>query len=90
MDLGPSGIRVHGISAGPVKTLAASGVGGMRHMLKAMLDRAPLKRNISIDEVGATAAYLLSDLSAGTTGGIHFVDAGFHITAMRNPVPPSA
>ncbi len=85
VDLGPSGIRVHGISAGPVKTLAAAGVSGMRHMLKTMPERAPLGRNITVDDVGATAAYLLSDLSAGTTGGIHFVDSGFNVTAMRNP-----
>ena len=85
VDLGPKGIRVHGISAGPVRTLAASGVSGMRGMLKVMPERAPLGRNITVDDVGATAAYLLSDLSAGTTGGIHFVDAGFNITAMRHP-----
>ncbi|MCY3969988.1 MAG: enoyl-ACP reductase FabI [Acidobacteria bacterium] len=85
VDLGPKNIRVHGISAGPVRTLAASGVSGMRGMLKAMPERAPLGRNITVDDVGATAAYLLSDLSAGTTGGIHFVDAGFNITAMRHP-----
>ena len=85
VDLGPKNIRVHGISAGPVRTLAASGVAGMRGMLKVMPERAPLGRNITVDDVGATAAYLLSDLSAGTTGGIHFVDAGFNITAMRHP-----
>ena len=85
VDLGPKNIRVHGISAGPVRTLAASGVSGMRGMLKVMPERAPLQRNITVDDVGATAAYLLSDLSAGTTGGIHFVDAGFNITAMRHP-----
>ena len=85
VDLGPKNIRVHGISAGPVRTLAASGVSGMRSMLKVMPERAPLGRNITVDDVGATAAYLLSDLSAGTTGGIHFVDAGFNITAMRHP-----
>ncbi len=85
VDLGPGGIRVHGISAGPVRTLAASGVSGMRDMLKVVPERAPLKRNVTIDDVGATAAYLLSDLSAGTTGGIHFVDAGFNVTAMRRP-----
>ena len=85
VDLGPKNIRVHGISAGPVRTLAASGVSGMRGMLKVMPERAPLGRNITVDDVGATAAYLLSDLSAGTTGGIHFVDAGFNITAMRHP-----
>lgn len=85
VDLGPRGIRVHGVSAGPVRTLAASGVSGMRGMLKVMPERAPLQRNITVDDVGATAAYLLSDLSAGTTGGIHFVDAGFNITAMRHP-----
>ncbi len=90
VDLGPAGIRVHGISAGPVRTLAASGVSGMRQMLKTAPERAPLRRNITVDDVGATAVYLLSDLSAGTTGGIHFVDAGFNITAMRNPATPSS
>lgn len=85
VDLGPKNIRVHGISAGPVRTLAASGVSGMRSMLKVMPERAPLGRNITVEDVGAAAAYLLSDLSAGTTGGIHFVDAGFNITAMRHP-----
>lgn len=89
VDLGPKNIRVHGISAGPVRTLAASGVSGMRSMLKVMPERAPLGRNITVDDVGATAAYLLSDLSAGTTGGIHFVDAGFSITAMRHPDAPT-
>lgn len=89
VDLGPKNIRVHGISAGPVRTLAASGVSGMRSMLKVMPERAPLQRNITVDDVGATAAYLLSDLSAGTTGGIHFVDAGFNITAMRHPDAPT-
>jgi len=85
VDLGPQDIRVHGISAGPVRTLAAAGVSGMRQMLKTAPERAPLGRNITVDDVGATAAYLLSDLSAGTTGGIHFVDAGFSITSMRHP-----
>jgi enoyl-[acyl-carrier protein] reductase I len=80
-DLGPAGIRVNAISAGPIKTLAAAGVSGLRTMLSAAAERAPLKRNITIEEVGGAAVYLLSDLSAAVTGEIHYVDAGFNITA---------
>lgn len=80
-DLGPAGIRVNGISAGPIKTLAASGVSGLRGMLGTAAERAPLRRNITIEEVGDAAVYLLSDLSASVTGEIHYVDAGLNITA---------
>lgn len=82
LDLGVKGVRVNGISAGPIKTLAAAGVSGLRGMLQGAVDRAPLKRNVSIDDVGAAALYLLSPLAQGVTGEIHYVDAGFNVTAM--------
>ena len=78
-DLGPDGIRVNAISAGPIRTLAASGIAGFRGMYGKFRDVAPLRRNVSIDDVGATAAYLASDLSAGVTGEVIYVDAGFSI-----------
>jgi enoyl-[acyl-carrier protein] reductase I len=79
-DLGERAIRVNGISAGPIKTLAASGVSGLRSMLASAAERAPLRRNVDIDDIGGAAAYLLSDLSSAVTGEIHYVDAGFNIT----------
>ncbi|MEZ5066809.1 MAG: enoyl-ACP reductase [bacterium] len=82
LDLGPAKIRVNAISAGPIKTLAASGVSGLRGMLADAAERAPLKRNVDIDDVGSAALYFLSDLSRGVTGEIHYVDAGFNVTAM--------
>ncbi len=82
IDLGVKGIRINAISAGPIKTLAASGVSGLRGMLQDVADRAPLKRNVSIDDVGAAGLYLLSPLGKGVTGEIHYVDAGFNVTAM--------
>lgn len=82
VDLGPKGIRVNALSAGPIKTLAASGVSGLRDMLADAAERAPLKRNVDIDDVGAAGLYLLSPLSKGVTGEVHYVDAGFSITAM--------
>ncbi len=78
-DLGPDGIRVNAISAGPIRTLAASGIAGFRSMYGRFRDVAPLRRNVSIDDVGATAVYLASDLSAGVTGETLYVDAGFNI-----------
>jgi enoyl-[acyl-carrier protein] reductase I len=81
-DLGADGIRVNSISAGPIKTLAASGVSGLRGMLSSMADRAPLRRNVDTDDVGCAGLYLLSDLSKGVTGEIHYVDAGLSTTAM--------
>ena len=81
-SLGPQGIRVNAISAGPVKTLAASGVKSFKKMLTYNAERAPLKRNISISEVGNAGAFLCSDLASGITGEILYVDAGFNITAM--------
>ncbi len=81
-DLGGQGIRVNGISAGPIKTLASSGVSGLRGMLADAAERAPLRRNVDTDDVGAAGLYLLSSLSKGVTGEIHYVDAGFNVTAM--------
>lgn len=76
-DLGPQGIRVNGISAGPIKTLAAAGIGGFGKILKFVEDNAPLRRNVTIEDVGNAAAFLLSDLAAGITGEITHVDCGF-------------
>jgi enoyl-[acyl-carrier protein] reductase I len=81
-DLGGRQIRVNAISAGPIKTLAASGVSGLRSMLASLAERAPLRRNVDIDDVGAAGVYLLSSLSKGVTGEVHYVDAGFNTTAM--------
>jgi enoyl-[acyl-carrier protein] reductase I len=85
-ELGPEGIRVNAISAGPIKTLAAAGVGGFRKMLTYVGERAPLRRNIDQDEVGRTALWLCSDMGSGVTGGIVHVDAGYHILGMPEPV----
>ncbi len=81
-DLGPQNIRVNAISAGPIKTLAASGIGDFRTILKWNEANAPLRRNVTIDEVGNSAMYLLSDLSSGVTGEVHYVDAGYHIMGL--------
>ena len=78
LDLGPDNIRVNAISAGPIRTLSAKGVGGFNTILKEIEERAPLKRNVDQVEVGKTAAYLLSDLSSGVTGENIHVDSGFH------------
>ena len=78
-ELGQQQIRVNGISAGPIKTLAASGIANFREKIKLMDDRAPLRRCVTQEEVGKSALYLLSDLSSGVTGEIHFVDAGYNI-----------
>ena len=83
VDLGPRGIRVNAISAGPIKTLAASGISDFRTMLHWNEANAPLRRNVSIDEVGNAALYLLSDLASGTTGEIHHVDSGYNIIGMK-------
>jgi enoyl-[acyl-carrier protein] reductase I len=82
-DLGPKNIRVNAISAGPIKTLASSAVGGFKSMLKTAGDMTPLKRNVSQDEVGSTATYLASSWSSGVTGEIIFVDAGANIVGMH-------
>lgn len=81
-DLGPSGIRVNAISAGAIRTLAASGIGAFRSMLKWSEHLSPLRQNVSIDEVGDAALYLLSDLSRGVTGVLHYVDAGANLMGM--------
>ncbi|MEM8665126.1 MAG: enoyl-ACP reductase FabI [Pseudomonadota bacterium] len=82
-DLGPSGIRVNALSAGPIKTLAASGIGDFRYILKWNEYNAPLRRTVTIDEVGGAAAYLLSPLSAAVTGEVHHVDCGYHVVGMK-------
>ena len=79
--LGPEGIRVNGISAGPIKTLAAAGIGGFSKILRFVEKNAPLRRNVTTDEVGNVAAFLLSDLASGITGEITYVDSGFSIVA---------
>ena len=78
-ELGEQGIRVNAVSAGPIKTLAASGIGQFKEKLKMMDERAPLRRTVTQDEVGKAGLYLLSDLSSGVTGEIHYVDAGYNI-----------
>lgn len=83
VDLGGKGIRVNAISAGPIKTLAASGIGDFRYILKWNEYNSPLKRTVTIDEVGDTGLYLLSDLSRGVTGEVHHVDAGYHVVGMK-------
>ena len=82
-DLGRDGIRVNAISAGPIKTLAASGIGDFRYILKWNEMNAPLRRTVTQDDVGRSALYLLSDLSSGVTGEIHHVDAGYHAVGMK-------
>ena len=80
-ELGEKNIRVNGVSAGPIKTLAASGIGNFNNKLRVMEQRSPLKRTITQEEVGKASLYLLSDLASGVTGEIHYVDAGFNISA---------
>jgi enoyl-[acyl-carrier protein] reductase I len=87
-DLGASAIRVNAISAGPVKTLAASGIGDFRYILKWNQLNAPMERNVGVDEVGGAGLYLVSDLSTGVTGEVHHVDCGYHIVGMKNPNAP--
>ena len=82
VDLGGQGIRVNAISAGPIKTLAASGIGDFRHILKWNELNSPLRRNVSTDEVGSTGLYLLSDLASAVTGETHHVDCGYHVVGM--------
>ena len=83
MDLGPEKIRVNAISAGPIKTLAASGIGDFRYIMKWNEYNSPLRRNVTIEDVGGAGLYLLSDLSAGVTGEIHHVDAGYNVIGMK-------
>lgn len=83
MDLGPEGIRVNAISAGPIKTLAASGIGDFRYIMKWNELNSPLRRNVTIEDVGGAGLYLLSDLASGVTGEIHHVDAGYNVVGMK-------
>ena len=87
-DVGPAGIRVNAISAGPIKTLAASGIGDFRYIMKWNELNSPLRRNVTIDDVGGAALYLLSDLSKGVTGETHHVDAGYHTVGMKQEDAP--
>ncbi|MEE4201165.1 enoyl-ACP reductase FabI [Erythrobacter sp.] len=87
-DLGPDNIRVNALSAGPVKTLAASGIGDFRYILKWNELNSPLRRNITLDDVGGAGLYLLSDLSSGVTGEVHHVDAGYHLVGMKQEDAP--
>ncbi|MEO0999869.1 MAG: enoyl-ACP reductase FabI, partial [Pseudomonadota bacterium] len=83
MDLGPKGIRVNALSAGPMKTLAASGIGDFRYILKWNELNSPLRRNVTQGDVGGAGLYLLSDLSSGVTGEVHHVDSGYHVVGMK-------
>ena len=83
VDLGGRNIRVNGLSAGPMKTLAASGIGDFRYILKWNEYNSPLKRNVTLDDVGGAGLYLLSDLSSGVTGETHHVDCGYHVVGMK-------
>jgi enoyl-[acyl-carrier protein] reductase I len=83
VDLGGQNIRVNAISAGPIKTLAASGIGDFRYILKWNQYNSPLKRNVTLEDVGGAGVYLLSDLGAGVTGEVHHVDCGYHVVGMK-------
>ncbi len=87
-DLGPDNIRVNAISAGPIRTLAASGIGDFRYILKWNELNSPLRRNVTIEDVGGSALYLLSDLASGVTGETHHVDAGYHLVGMKQEDAP--
>ncbi len=87
-DLGEKAIRVNAISAGPIKTLAASGIGDFRYILRWNELNAPLRRSVTIEEVGETAVYMLSPMSRGVTGEVLHVDAGYHVVGMKNPAAP--
>ncbi|OYY05430.1 MAG: enoyl-[acyl-carrier-protein] reductase [Acidocella sp. 35-58-6] len=87
-DLGPNQIRVNAISAGPIKTLAASGIGDFSYIMKWNKYNSPLERNVELEEVGGAGLYMLSDLSKGVTGEVHHVDCGYHTVGMKNPNAP--
>jgi enoyl-[acyl-carrier protein] reductase I len=87
-DLGRDGIRVNAISAGTIKTLAASGIGDFRYILKWNENNAPLRRTVTQEEVGKSALYLLSDMSSAVTGEVHHVDSGYNVIGMKNPEAP--
>jgi len=88
MDLGDQNIRVNALSAGPVKTLAASGIGDFRYILKWNQYNSPLRRNVTLEDVGGAGLYLLSGLSSGVTGETHHVDSGYHVVGMKRPDAP--
>jgi enoyl-[acyl-carrier protein] reductase I len=87
-DLGSAQIRVNAISAGPIRTLAASGIGDFTYIMKWNKYNAPLERNVELEEVGGAGLYMLSDLSKGVTGEVHHVDCGYHTVGMKNPTAP--
>ncbi len=87
-DLGGDGIRVNAISAGPIKTLAASGIGDFRYILRWNELNSPMQRNVTTADVGGAGVYLLSDLASGVTGEVHHVDCGYHLVGMKNPAAP--
>ena len=87
-DLGTAGIRVNAISAGPIKTLASSGIGDFHYLFRWNQLNAPMRRNVSISEVGGAGMYLLSDLASGVTGEVHHVDCGYHVVGMKHPEAP--
>ncbi|MFC3096627.1 MULTISPECIES: enoyl-ACP reductase FabI [Alteraurantiacibacter] len=87
-DLGPENIRVNAISAGPIKTLAASGIGDFRYILKWNELNSPMRRNVTIEDVGGAGLYFLSDLASGVTGEVHHVDAGYHLVGMKQEDAP--
>ena len=84
-DLGPQGIRVNAVSAGPMRTLAGAVIGGARYVYRVSREASPLRRNVELTDVGGAALYLLSDLSTGVSGEIHFVDSGYNVIAMPLP-----
>src|ERR687887_1332784 len=86
VDFGPSAIRVNAISAGPIRTLAGAGIGDARQMFAFQQRHSPLRRGVTLEEIGGAALYLLSDLSTGVTGDVHFVDSGYNVIAMPHPV----
>jgi enoyl-[acyl-carrier protein] reductase I len=87
-DLGAAQIRVNAISAGPIRTLAASGIGDFTYIMRLNRYNAPLERNVELEEVGGAGLYMLSDLSKGVTGEVHHVDCGYHTVGMKNPTAP--
>jgi enoyl-[acyl-carrier protein] reductase I len=87
-DLGTQGIRVNAVSAGPIRTLASAGIGDFHYILRWNQLNSPLQRNVTIQDVGGAAVYLLSDLSSGVTGEVHHVDCGYHIVGMKHPEAP--
>src|SRR5690606_36732925 len=87
-DLGPENIRVEAISAGPIKTLAASGIGDFRYILKWNELNSPMRRNVTIEDVGGAGLYMLSDLASGVTGEVHHVDAGYLLVGMKQEDAP--